>query len=120
MCSAQGEDQMSHARIAMIVSGFPRRSETFALNELLALDERGMLTAIFATKPGDGNPPQPGCERLLKRIHFLPEGSAAEQAGAIVKTLCDHSVSGIHAYFAHEPAEVARHAARQLNVPLRL
>ncbi|WDT73546.1 MAG: hypothetical protein MPW14_24840 (plasmid) [Candidatus Manganitrophus sp.] len=41
---------MSRNRIVMVVSGFPRRSETFMLNELLALDERGLLGAIFATK----------------------------------------------------------------------
>ncbi len=28
-------------QIAVVVSGFPRRSETFAVNELIALEERG-------------------------------------------------------------------------------
>src|SRR5207249_402476 len=39
--------------IAVVTSGFPRRSETFLLNELLALDARGTLAAVFATKAGD-------------------------------------------------------------------
>ena len=33
----------------MVVSGFPRRSETFALSELVALDAAGALVAIFIT-----------------------------------------------------------------------
>lgn len=108
---------MSSSGIAMVLSGFPRRSETFALNELLALEARGLLAAIFATKPGDGQPPQPDCERLLNRVQFLPEASAVEQADALVKFLGDRSIAGIHAYFAHTPAEVAAHVARRLGVP---
>ena len=40
-------------KIAMVLSGFPRRSETFALNEVWALEQRGALAAIFATKAGE-------------------------------------------------------------------
>jgi glycosyltransferase involved in cell wall biosynthesis len=103
-------------RIVMIVSGFPRRSETFALNELLALEERGALAAIFATKPGDGTM-QPGSERLKGRVRVLPEGSPAKQATMVVEQLAGQRVSGIHGYFAHAPAEVAAHVAVQLGVP---
>jgi len=42
---------MKRGRIAVVVSGFPRLSETFAVNELLALAERDALAGIFATKP---------------------------------------------------------------------
>ncbi|GAB4424702.1 MAG: glycosyltransferase family 4 protein [Anaerolineae bacterium] len=108
---------MSHGGIALVVSGFPRRSETFALNELLALEARGMLAAVFATKPGDGQPPHPDCARLLDRVQLLPAGSPAEQAAALVEFLGGRPLAGIHAYFAHTPAEVAAHAARQLNLP---
>lgn len=37
--------------LATVLSGFPRRSETFALAELPALEADGMAGAIFATKP---------------------------------------------------------------------
>lgn len=117
MGAAQGEILMSHGGIALVVSGFPRRSETFALNELLALEARGMLAAVFATKSGDGQPPHPDCVRLLDRVQLLPAGSPVEQAAALVEFLGDRPLTGIHAYFAHTPAEVAAHAARQLNVP---
>jgi glycosyltransferase involved in cell wall biosynthesis len=103
--------------IALVLSGFPRRSETFALNELLALEAHGLLAAIFATKPGDGLPPHPDYERLLNRVQLLPGSSAVEQAAALVKFLGDRPIAGIHAYFAHTPAEVAAHAAQQLGIP---
>jgi glycosyltransferase involved in cell wall biosynthesis len=103
--------------IVMITSGFPRLSETFALNELLGLEARGLLAAIFATKPGDGGSPQPGSERLLGRVQTLPPGSPAEQAAAVVARLAGRRVRGVHGYFAHTPAEVAAQVARRLGVP---
>lgn len=108
---------MSGSRIVMVMSGFPRRSETFALGELLALEARGMLAAVFATKAGDGESLQPGCASLMERVRFLPEGSPAEQAAFIVESLGGQRVGGIHGYFAHTPAEVAAHAATRLGVP---
>ncbi len=103
--------------LAVITSGFPRRSETFALNELLALDAGGDLAAVFATKPGDGSRLQPGAERLLSRVQVLPPGTPAQQADAVVAGLGGRPVRGVHGYFAHTPAEVARLAARRLGVP---
>jgi glycosyltransferase involved in cell wall biosynthesis len=106
---------MSRGRLVVVTSGFPRCSETFALGELLALEERGALAAIFATKPGDGSIPQPGCERLMNRVRILPEGTPARQAAMLVDSLKGQTVSGIHGYFAHIPAEVARASAQLLG-----
>src|SRR6059058_904479 len=103
--------------IAVVTSGFPRRSETFLLNELLALDARGTLAAVFATKAGDGGPLHPGCARLLGRVELLPAGSASTQAARLAERLRGREVTGIHGYFAHRPAAVAAHAARRLGVP---
>lgn len=108
---------LNNPKIALILSGFPRRSETFALNEALALEERGMLAAIFATKMGDGQPPQPGSEHLLHRVHYLQTGNAASQATEVVRLLDGKDVRGIHAYFAHTPAEVAELASQKLTLP---
>ena len=36
-------------QIAVVVSGWPRLSESFALNELLAMLRAGMLVKVFAT-----------------------------------------------------------------------
>jgi glycosyltransferase involved in cell wall biosynthesis len=105
------------SRIVVVTSGFPRRSETFALGEMLALDKRGALAAIFATKPGDGSGLQPGCERLMSRVRVLPPETPAQQAASLIDSLNGQKVSGIHGYFAHLPAEVAQAAAKQLRVP---
>lgn len=108
---------MSARRIAVVMSGFPRRSETFALGELLALEERGLLEAVFATKPGEAGLTQPGCERLRGKVQVLPEGDPARQAAFVADRLAGRCVGGVHGYFAHTPADVAARAARLLGVP---
>jgi len=108
---------MMRTRIAVVVSGFPRLSETFAVNELLALAERDALVAIFATKPGDGTPPQLGSERLSQLLTVLPNESAVRQAALVANVLKDLNVKAVHGYFAHQPAEVAWRAAERLRVP---
>jgi glycosyltransferase involved in cell wall biosynthesis len=104
-------------RIAVVMSGFPRRSETFGLNELRALHAEGMLAAIFATKPGDGLPPHAGTSPLLPLVQVLPPGPAAAQARVLADRLMDTHVAAVHGYFAHEPAAVAEAAADLLRVP---
>jgi glycosyltransferase involved in cell wall biosynthesis len=106
---------MSGGKIVMILSGFPRRSETFALNEILALEQRGALAAIFATKAGEPVATQPASQALLDRVQVLMEADAAGQADQVITLLKGTAVSGIHAYFAHAPAEVAERVARQLG-----
>jgi colanic acid/amylovoran biosynthesis glycosyltransferase len=104
------------ARLAVVMSGFPRTSETFALGELVALHRAGMLAAVYATKPGDGAAPQPGVEEVLPLVRMLPDGDVGEQAAALVADLGDTHVDGVHGYFAHRPAEVAARAAHHLGV----
>ncbi|HET7584293.1 MAG TPA: glycosyltransferase [Gemmatimonadaceae bacterium] len=108
---------MRPAPIAVVLSGYPRRSETFAVGELLALDARGVLAAIFATRAGDGSPPLSGSERLTDRMVLLEPASEAEQGAAIAAHLAGKRVSSVHGYFAHHPAAVAAEAARRMGVP---
>jgi glycosyltransferase involved in cell wall biosynthesis len=103
-------------KLAVVTSGFPRRSETFVLNELLALDAHGLLGPIFATKPGDDSPLQPGAKRLLARLSVLPPVPPSAQARVVAQALARTGVAGIHAYFAHGPAEVAEAAAARVGV----
>ena len=98
------------------MSGFPRRSETFALNELVALEAAGALEAVFATKGGDGSR-HPGLERIAHRVRMLAPGAPATQAREVAAALADTPINGLHAYFAHVPAEVASHAAGLLSCP---
>lgn len=108
---------MNCGRIAVVVSGFPRLSETFAVNELLALAERDALSAIFATKPGDSTRPQLGSERLSGLLTVLPSDTADRQAAVVANALKDRNVKAVHGYFAHQPAEVAWLAAQRLRLP---
>jgi len=85
--------------------------------ELLALEATGVLAGVFATKRGETGPAQPGTERLSKYVEFLPDVSIEEQARTVRMKLACKQVNGIHAYFAHRPAEVAQQAARMLGVP---
>src|SRR5690349_12240931 len=103
-------------RLAVVMSGFPRTSETFAVGELVAMARTGMLARLYATKAGDGAAPQPGAEELLPFLHLLPAGDAAHQAAALVTDLRDVGADGVHGYFAHRPAEVAALAAPALGV----
>jgi glycosyltransferase involved in cell wall biosynthesis len=102
---------MSPAPIVVVTSGFPRVSETFALSELLALDAQGLLGAVFATKPGDGAPVQPGVAKLARRVQVLPPGGPAQQAASMLERLGGRRVGAFHGYFAHQPAAVAAAAA---------
>jgi glycosyltransferase involved in cell wall biosynthesis len=106
-------------RLVVVTSGFPRVSETFALNELLALEERGVLAGIFATKPGDHAVAQPGARRLARHVSLLPPGSAADQASGLAKVINGNGgqIAGIHGYFAHRPAEVAMETASLMGIP---
>lgn len=105
------------SQVAVIVSGFPRRSETFMLGELLALEASGTLAGIFATKAGEPGAAQPGTERLTKYVEFLPDAPAVDQARAVGRILAPKKINGLHGYFAHQPAEVAAEAAKLLGVP---
>jgi glycosyltransferase involved in cell wall biosynthesis len=105
------------SQVAVIVSGFPRRSETFMLGELLALEASGALAAVFATKHGESGESQPDTKRLEKYVQFLPDGPVEKQARAVRERLAHQRVNGVHGYFAHRPAEVAEQAAQMLGVP---
>ena len=106
---------MSQGKIVMILSGFPRRSETFALNEIWALEKRGALAGIFATKAGESIATQTASKALLSRVHVLTEGDGARQADEVISRLNGTTVSGVHGYFAHAPAEVAERVAIKLG-----
>ena len=87
------------------------------MNELLALEEAGALLAVLATKPGEPGPCQPDTSRVSRRVMYLPDASAEQQAFSAAAHLRGRPVSAVHGYFAHQPARVAQHLARRLRVP---
>lgn len=60
-------------RLAFLLSGFPRISETFILHELLQLQKQGLAFTIFALKTGDDKNVQPEVSRLKAPVIYLPE-----------------------------------------------
>lgn len=105
--------------VAVVVSGWPRISETFAVNEVAALARRGLLSGVFATKAGDDSLVQPDAARLAPLVTVLdattPEAQGAEMADRLA--VAGRPVGAVHGYFAHQPAEVAERAAAALDVP---
>lgn len=103
-------------RIAVVVSGWPRLSESFALNELLALERAGLLAGVFATKHSGALDRHPAVAALDPHVTYLADGNDLQLAAQLVAAL-DGPVGGVHGYFAHQPAAVARQAAAILGVP---
>jgi glycosyltransferase involved in cell wall biosynthesis len=94
-------------------------SEVFAVHELLALHRAGMLAGIWATKPGETGARQPQSVELDPLVTVLPAGGVADQAAAMATQLAQRTpgVTGVHGYFAHDPAAVARRVAGLLGLP---
>jgi glycosyltransferase involved in cell wall biosynthesis len=103
--------------LAVVLSGWPRISETFALNELRALRAAGVLAAVFATKGGDRSVAQPGWDEIDQLVTIVDDGDAQAQGAQVAAALHGRRVDAVHGYFAHQPAAVAEAAAGRLGVP---
>lgn len=66
-------------RIAFVVGYFPTPSETFILNQITGLIDRGHGVEVFAHRPGDGAPSAPATAGGPAKVHYwgLPPGAAA-------------------------------------------
>ena len=105
------------ARVVVVVSGWPRVSEVFALNELIALHRRGMLAAVLAVKRGETGPPHPATAEIDHLVEIMPAGDLDAMADLVAKRVAETGATGVHGYFAHEPAAVAAAAADRSGVP---
>jgi glycosyltransferase involved in cell wall biosynthesis len=103
-------------RVAVILSGWPRVSESFALNEVLALHRAGLLAAVLALKTGDGGPSHPAAAEIAPLVEVLPPGDVETQAGHAVRRLDGIGITAVHGYFAHAPAAVAALVADKFGV----
>ena len=102
--------------IAVILSGWPRVSESFALNELLALHRAGMLAAVLATEDRRRRDPAPGRGAARRRwSRSSRRRTSAAQAEAAVSRLDGIGVSAVHGYFAHAPGRGRRGGRRQAS-----
>lgn len=84
---------MSPARLAVVVKGWPRLSETFIAQELVAIEESGLEFDIWSLRhPTDGKT-HPLHDRLKAQVRYLPE------------------------YLRDEPARVARAMGAAADLP---
>jgi len=60
---------MSSGKIAYVLKGFPRLSETFIANEVRLLTQTGLSLDLFSIKPGDAM----AADHDLPAVHYLPE-----------------------------------------------
>lgn len=67
-------DTTGTARMAVVLKGYPRLSETFIAQELLALEERGYRFDIWSLRqPYDGGRTHPIHDRITATPRYLPE-----------------------------------------------
>jgi colanic acid/amylovoran biosynthesis glycosyltransferase len=102
---------MTPARVAYVVSTFPKISETFIAGELAELRRRGVDVRVLSLKPP--------CETvhhqivdaagLLERTTYRPAEFRRQ-----LKEFCPDLV---HAHFATEPTAAARAIAAEMNLP---
>ncbi|NOR32401.1 MAG: glycosyltransferase [Sulfitobacter sp.] len=64
---------MTDAPLAVVVKGWPRLSETFIAQELVALEEAGLLFDIWSLRHPTDTKTHPLHDRLNAQVRYLPE-----------------------------------------------
>jgi glycosyltransferase involved in cell wall biosynthesis len=60
-------------RFAYLFERFPSFSQTFCYREVAELDRQGLTPPVFSIRTPKNEPPQDWDERVIKRVHYLPE-----------------------------------------------
>ena len=74
---------MSRPRLAYLLKKFPRLSETFVLNEILAQEARGRPIHVFSRRRPDDEPRHPELARLRARVEILPSRREIDPWGVL-------------------------------------
>lgn len=132
-------------KLAVFVKGWPRLSETFIAQELLALQERGVPFVIVSLRRPTDSKRHPLHEAVTAPVLYLPEYLRREPLrflGALLRVGCGRmprslkrepwrrwgqsivasaelprTVQGIYAHFLHSPSTVAQQVAAMRGVP---
>jgi len=74
-------DKLAHQlSIAYIVKAWPRLSETFILNEIISLEQRGVHISIFSVREADAGPSHPKVSQVRAKITCLAFRTRWKQA----------------------------------------
>jgi colanic acid/amylovoran biosynthesis glycosyltransferase len=60
-------------QFAYLFERFPSFGQTFCYREVAELDRQGVMPPIFSIRKPKDEPPQDWNERIVKRVHYLPE-----------------------------------------------
>jgi glycosyltransferase involved in cell wall biosynthesis len=112
---------MPPLHVCYILKRFPRLSQTFVLNELLALQRQGVALTVVALRRSDENHAR--YAELSAPVYYLDDrmpdsrGDAAGQAAAIARLIGTRGITHIHAHFATRAAAVACQVSALTGVP---
>lgn len=84
-------------KVGYVVKRYPRYSETFIVNEILAHEEAGLDLEIFALRPPSDTHFQPNIAKVKAPVTYLPEqGKMADFWGALIE-VTDRMPGSLHA-----------------------
>ena len=106
----------SRPRVLYVLKRFPRLSETFILNELLRLEDRGAMLGVDSLLPPEEGPQHPEFDRLQAPVRHLPSRSGA--AALVADRAMAEGFEHLHAHFATAAASVAIEAGRVAGLPV--
>ncbi len=99
--------------LAILVKRFPKLSETFILNEVLALEAMGWPVTIFTLHAPSDSVVHGDVARVRAKIVQLEQSRPAAHLAAACGM---RGIAHIHAHFADEPAALAMAAAKQAGI----
>src|SRR6266851_1520788 len=126
---ATGSPPPAGGRVAFVLKGYPRLSESFIAQEIRALEQRGLDIQIVSLRHPTDRATHPVHSQIRAPVLYLPEylkdekrrvfaawrrarllpGYAAARRGWLSELARD--IAHLHAHFLHTPASVARYAA---------
>ncbi len=96
------------AQLAVVVKGWPRLSETFIAQELVALEQAGLAFEIWSLRHPTDTKTHPLHDRLQARVRYLPEYLRDEPDRVAAAMAAAEKLSGYAAAMAAFEADLAR------------
>ncbi|RMF61489.1 MAG: colanic acid biosynthesis glycosyltransferase WcaL [Bacteroidetes bacterium] len=100
-------------RVGYVLKRYPRFSETFIVNEILAHERAGLAVEIFALRPPTDTHFQDLIARVRARVHYLPEPRKTTDLWQAMKT---DDLPGLWATLPHARNEVFRDVFQAIHL----
>src|ERR1044071_1898902 len=78
-------ESQPHKQIGYLLRSYPRLSQTFILNEILALEQIGVSIQIFALTNPHENTVQMQVDQVRAPVHYLDDAMQARPSGKLAK-----------------------------------